>query len=181
MNEKIKNDLKILRKLLIKIFSILFIIIIILKFLSNFFIINITKSLPIGIYKKINKENIEVGDYVLFKIKDKEILNIMLNNHYIFNSNENILKKVVGIENDIFTTKKDDLFFKILFKNGKRINIIKEKDSLGRQLPQIKEKIIVKNGEIFVMGTHTNSFDSRYFGTIYIKDILSVCEPFLIF
>jgi conjugative transfer signal peptidase TraF len=54
-------------------------------------------------------------------------------------------------------------------------------DSLGRPLRYWSGCRRLRASELFVLGTHLNSFDSRYFGPINRQPVLTVVRPILTF
>ena len=48
-------------------------------------------------------------------------------------------------------------------------------------MPQLKEKkYIIKEDEVFVLGTNDKSFDSRYYGCIKKSDVIYKLVPLII-
>jgi conjugative transfer signal peptidase TraF len=54
-------------------------------------------------------------------------------------------------------------------------------DALGRPLPRWRGCRRLRVGELFVLGSHSLSFDSRYFGPINRQSVLSTVRPILAF
>lgn len=134
-----------------------FSIILLMCILSSFFyfglLINTTISMPLGIYQIIHSNvSISKGDLIVFKIPKKS---------------EQLLKKVVAIENDHIIVNQEGVFLNgVLVTNSKIFHF----DSKGHPLaPKLLDKVLVQN-EIFAMGDHIQSYDSRYFGTVYVKE-----------
>ncbi|WP_462304831.1 S26 family signal peptidase [Campylobacter fetus] len=125
-----------------------FIFLIILLYLCNIKI-NTTKSMPIGIYQTYNNDNILTGDIVTFNYQ-----------------NVNFLKKVVAVAGDYVEIKDSKIF--VNHKLIKDSQIFKF-DSNHNALPTLSFSGVLKNNEIFVLGEHIKSFDSRYFGVIDIN------------
>ncbi|MCT7910725.1 S26 family signal peptidase [Aliarcobacter butzleri] len=115
-------------------------------------IINYTASMPLGIYQIQEDTNISKGDLVLFEIKEKR---------------ERLLKKVVATKNDLVFVNEDGIFVNgILLENSK----IFEFDSIGRSLKMYSINRALNQDEIFTKGEHIQSYDSRYFGAVNLKD-----------
>ena len=91
-------------------------------------------------------------------------------------SAKTMLKKIKGINGDSFEVIEGSL----IKNNTEIIAKVLSKDSKGRELPKIS-KIILKNGEYFLLGEHPHSLDSRYLGKFQEKDILYKVRPILIF
>ena len=202
-----KSKRKHLKKIIY--YSILwFLIFLIISFFSfiifakkNKYIFNISKSLPIGIYQKLENKNFQKGDLVVLNIP-KERMDFMISRGYIDgNLLKTMLKRIEGVEGETFKVlsinelknsqlNKNIEFSsidipksskKFLVKENKILGSISNFDSRGRQLPQIKSPLILNKDEFFVMGESDNSFDSRYFGKIKKEEILYKVKPILTF
>lgn len=136
------------------------------------FVINISSSIPIGIYKVDKSTDFERGDIVTFSTKNySDILNYS-------GSIKNITfsKYIAGISGDYIRIENN----KIYINDKEKGNIFKV-DGLNNKLPQLKEKkYIVKVNEVFVLGTNDKSFDSRYYGCIKKSDVIYKLVPFII-
>lgn len=136
------------------------------------FVLNISSSIPIGIYKVDKSIDFKKGDIITFSTKNySDILNYS-------GSIKNVTfsKYVVGISGDYIRIENN----KIYINNKKKGNIFKV-DGLNNKLPQLKEKkYIVKVDEVFVLGTNDKSFDSRYYGCIKKSDVIYKLVPFII-
>ena len=202
-----KSKRKHLKKIIY--YSILwFLIFLIISFFSfiifakkNRYVFNISESLPIGIYQKLEDKNFQKGDLVILDIP-KERMDFMISRGYIDgNMLKTMLKRIEGVEGETFKVLtveelKGSLFSennefssieisslpkKFLIKENKILGSISNFDSRGRQLPQIKSPLILNKDEFFVMGESDNSFDSRYFGKIKKEEILYKVKPILTF
>ena len=185
-----------------------FLIFLIISFFSfiifakkNRYVFNISESLPIGIYQKLEDKNFQKGDLVILDIP-KERMDFMISRGYIDgNMLKTMLKRIEGVEGETFKVLSIDelknsqlnknIEFssidipksskKFLVKENKILGSISNFDSHGRQLPQIKSPLILNKDEFFVMGESDNSFDSRYFGKIKKEEILYKVKPILTF
>ena len=54
-------------------------------------------------------------------------------------------------------------------------------DTLGRPLPDWSGCRRLRPNELFVLGRHSGSFDSRYFGPVNRHSVLSTLRPILAF
>ena len=138
----------------------------------KYFVLNISSSIPIGIYKVDKSTDFKRGDIVTFSTKKyKDIL-------YYPGSVKNITfsKYIAGISGDYIRIENN----KIYVNNKEKGNIFKV-DGLNNKLPQLKEKeYIVKEDEVFVLGTNDKSFDSRYYGCIKKSDVIYKLVPLII-
>lgn len=136
------------------------------------FVLNISSSIPIGIYKVDKNIDFRRGDIVTFSTKKyKDILDYP-------GSIKNITfsKYVAGISGDYIRIENN----KIYINDKEKGNIFKV-DGLNNKLPQLKEKkYIVKVNEVFVLGTNDKSFDSRYYGCIKKSNVIYKLVPFII-
>ena len=202
-----KSKRKPLKKIIY--YSVLwFLIFLIISFFSfiifakkNRYVFNISESLPIGIYQKLEDKNFQKGDLVILDIP-KERMDFMISRGYIDgNMLKTMLKRIEGVEGETFKVLtveelKGSLFSennefssieisslpkKFLIKENKILGSISNFDSYGRQLPQIESPLILNKDEFFVMGESDNSFDSRYFGKIKKEEILYKVKPILTF
>ena len=136
------------------------------------FVLNISSSIPIGIYKVDKSTDFKRGDIITFSTKNySDILNYS-------GSIKNITfsKYIAGISGDYIRIENN----KIYINNKEKGNIFKV-DGLNNNLPQLKEKkYIVKVDEVFVLGTNDKSFDSRYYGCIKKSDVIYKLVPLII-
>lgn len=155
------------------IISMLFGIIIILGacWCRGRYAVNISASLPMGIYKLYEIEKIEKGDIVMFSFPP-EAEKYIRERKYLPDNVKTLLKRVTAVEGDNVEVRD-----KTLYINNEEYWLakIKEKDSKGLLLPRMKNQILEKD-EYFVLGTHPTSFDSRYYGTIKREVILKKAE-----
>ncbi|MBU1386942.1 MAG: conjugative transfer signal peptidase TraF [Proteobacteria bacterium] len=150
-------------------------------FYQTGFRINLTSSLPLGIWK-IDKSfaRIEKGDYVWFT-PTKKIADFALKRGYLEkNTNcENnaipLLKIVYGLPGDKYSFHQNAIRINnVPVKNLKR----RETDSKDRPMPKISNGIIREN-QLFVLTMHSHSYDSRYYGTIPIENVIGTAKPIL--
>ena len=136
--------------------------------------INISHSLPRGLYWLTQvkaPEDIEKGDIVLFNTPTKA-KKYIYGRGYQSRDVKQILKRVAATEKDQIT-KKDSRLYINGFSNYRFLM----KDSLGNPLPQLStEELQPHEGDLFVVGTHYRSFDSRYFGNIKRSDVKATAK-----
>lgn len=136
------------------------------------FVLNISSSIPIGIYKVDKSIDFKKGDIITFSINNYP--NIL---DYPGNiKNITFSKYIAGISGDYIKIENN----KIYINDKEKGNIFKV-DGLDNKLPQFKEKeYMVKEDEIFVLGTNDKSFDSRYYGCIKKSDVIYKLVPLII-
>lgn len=155
----IKNNIEKIMKykkkinLFFLIFWIIFVLIVVGYFIfTKLFWINITPSIPVGIYREIKLNEIKKGDIVVFKM-DK--------NFEKYSSAKDILsaKQVVALNGDKLEEKSNHLYV-----NG---------EDYGEYVVGIpKAKLNISKDGYWVLSKQKYSLDSRYYGEIKRKDIL---------
>ena len=156
---------KMNRNKILKIFIKIFLSILLCHvIINNFFVVNLTPSIKMGIYfvLPVNKDDLKIGDIVLFSMP-KEIDKFVHEREYVTDNCHTFLKEIGALENDRIKIENKKLYI-----NDKFIGKIEQEDTLGRELPQI-ENFIVPKDYFFPIGTHPKSFDGRYYGKVDIK------------
>jgi conjugative transfer signal peptidase TraF len=167
-------------------YSLIIPIIIILFLLTLFLIgyrINLTPSMPIGIWKiKDESQKFQIGDIALFCLPiDTAIGKIVLEIGLLEKGScpgniEPLLKPIAAMKGDVFTLTKESVII-----NG--INLTNTKthatDKLGLPLPSYpRGSYQVKEDEIWLISNlHERSLDSRYFGPVKKTHIKAIMEP----
>lgn len=143
------------------IFIIFLVFIAVVPSLDRTIFLNRTRSMPMGLYVKIDKNKYDVGDIVIFKHKER---------------NDILIKYVAAISPNQFCIDADAA----LWVEGKpvaQINIEK--------YPQVSSEQSkcqqLQPDEILVLGEHPDSFDSRYFGPIKIDQVIAEVWPLWLF
>lgn len=134
--------------------------------------LNLTDSVPRGVYMRVPKNKIMRGDYIIYEPTEK-IQKIMVANGWS-KGKEKFLKIVVGIRGDKYEIGENFIV------NGKNIGRVFAKDSAGHELPKIYGKYKVEEGEILPAGTNVKSFDGRYTGTIKESEIEAKVVPIIL-
>ncbi|MGL4865506.1 MAG: signal peptidase I [Cetobacterium sp.] len=151
----------------------------ILKILSNNYIINITKSLPRGVYRILPSEEFKKDDIVVFEIPE-ETKKYLFDRKYVPSIVTSMMKKVASekIDDVIEINNNNELII-----NNKNWGKVYKYDSYGRKLPEIDvKKMKVQKGEIFLLSDYSDrSFDGRYFGVVPINSIKYKVELFFMF
>lgn len=134
---------------------------------SKNLLINESDSITTGIYRKTLFNNFSKGNYVMFLPEDKfqkYIGKISLNKR---NGKKIILlKKIAASEGDEIEVNNF-----ILYINGEEKGKLLKLKGLTEISPSYKK--ILKKDEFFLLGETANSFDSRYFGTVQRKELIS--------
>lgn len=158
-----KNTLKLCKKLQIILFILQFTIIFSLIYFKCNYVINVTPSLPLGIYRLEKAKDLKQGDLVLFDI-DKETKKMMFERGYIPAKNTKLLKTIGALENN-----KINIVDSILYVDGENYGRILDKDLENRKLPSIEIK--VDKGNFLALTKKNLSYDSRYFGQVSLSKI----------
>lgn len=144
-------------KKFLKSLKISFYIISFLYLTSFLFTINITPSMPKGIYFIYPVFQIKKGDIVLISV-------VPLAKKYVPIRTKYMMKVVAGTNKDEIYTQNDELFI-----NGMSWGKIYSFDGKGEKLP--KADLKVKEDEVLLLVKTDRSFDGRYFGATKKKDI----------
>ena len=138
----------------------------------SFLLLNISPSIPVGIYRRIWLTHVEVGDIVQFAIPEaahgfvKERLGKV-------RSNWTILKPVAAISGDYVCVRDGALYI-----NSRPIGPVVETDSAGRKVATWEGCRRLEEREFFVVSTVIErSFDSRVYGPIREEDLRGVYAP----
>lgn len=143
---------KILKSLKYIVISSSFLVLIGFIFVSFGFVINNTYSMPLGIYKVKEDKQIYKNDLVVFEIPA---------------FNKKLLKKVVATKDDLVLVNETGVYVNgTLLENSK----IFQFDSKGQPLKMFPINRVLNQDEIFAMGENIQSYDSRYFGVVNIKE-----------
>lgn len=131
------------------------------------FMINPTDSIETGIYRNALINNFSKGHYVSYKPEAKFQKYIGANYNLKEKKKEiTVLKKIAASEGDVVEIKNYDIYI-----NGEKAGKVIKLKGLTENLPDSKK--ILSKDEYFLMGETPDSFDSRYFGIVKKKDIIS--------
>lgn len=139
------------------------------------FIINVTASLPRGIYLKIPRYTLKEGDFVVYEPED-DILAVATSRGWLDDGHTTLLKKIGAMPGDTYRLTDDRSFY----IGGRYIGKAYEEDREGRPMPSIgygEDK--VPEGCFLPVGKSTRSFDGRYSGPVPMGQIKFKCVPFI--
>ncbi len=137
--------------------------------------VNVTESLPRGVYVRVPKFELNRGDYVVYE-PSEEIKKLIRENGW-GEGEQKFLKQVGGVKGDEYEVDKVHQIFLI---NGKYAGQVFKTDNAGHKMPQLEGKNTVKEGEILPTGTNLRSFDGRYTGAIRISEVKAKVVPVIL-
>lgn len=115
--------------------------------------INISPSLPVGVWRvvKIHPELLEVGD------------SVMIDKVAIPGASRHLLKDIAAMSGDAISS--DGVY---VYRNGLKIPLSKihKADSKGSAVAQVNYPLIVPERSVWLSSRHNQGYDSRYFGPI---------------
>lgn len=128
------------------------------------FVVTLTPSTVYRIfYLDRSPEEIGKNDYVLLEISTPHIKD---------GEPFKAVKRVACVEGDTLQVKKKEYFC-----NGENLGRAKDFTLKGKRLDHFHFSGRVPEGTLFVTGSHIDSFDSRYFGFVKIKDVEAIAYP----
>ena len=113
-------------------------------------------------------KRIENGDYLVFRNRDLAQVRQGLN------ANRERRNKRVGCRPGEWLQVDAEYRFSC---DGRPLGQALATDSQGRPLPQFIHNGPVPDGQLFLVGTHPRSYDSRYFGFVDAREILHQALP----
>lgn len=126
-------------------------------FTTPWLLLNMTPSIPMGIYRIQKRVDIEVEDLIVFRFNERWLI-----------------KEVIGVAGDVFCVTQEGDFT----LNGKRFGVALERTRPGKRLKRQVGCQPVAHEEWVVFGYGDRSFDSRYFGAVKQQAILGKAVPF---
>ena len=143
-------------------------------FLPTVFYLNITDSLPVGLYMKIPGKDYHRGDYIVYEPNEKT--KTLMRQYGWDDGTHTFLKRVGGIAGDTYAIDETTLTFTV---NDKYVGQVYVTDTARHHLPQIRGNFTVEEGQILPIAKNPRSFDGRYTGTIPLKQIKAKVIPIL--
>ena len=139
---------------------------------SKPFFINISESLPRGIYFKHRLSENDFAPGSLVALPVPPVVGYLTARDWLSNDIP-ILKPIAAIEGDHVCITSGHLLI-----NSKYVGDVANHDSKGLPLPQIVFCRNLQKDEIWLSSTRIpNSFDSRYFGPVLTSDITYLVQP----
>lgn len=131
------------------------------EIVPKIFYVNVTSSLPQGVYMRVPSKEIKTGDYIVYE-PSAEVKEIIKSNGW-GEGRHDFLKKVGAVSGEKYSIDSETLAFEI---NGKYFGQVYEKDTAGNELPKLRGKFEVPQGYILPVAISARSFDGRYSGVI---------------
>jgi signal peptidase I len=163
-----------------KIFIVIILIVVAGAAIPEYFAVTTTKSLNKRIYF-INKgkqvEKLKTGDYVMFsllKSKQENELPAKLIRLIEDDGEDSQIKRIGCSAGEEMKNIGNDYYCK-----NELIARAKDYSLGGERLKKFEFVGKIPEGNMFLVGDHVNSYDSRYFGFIKAKDIIATVYPLL--
>ena len=169
-----REEVKILKEKAIIFFVLCTVVRLLFEAMSENFYVNVSESLPLGLYIKASGKNFCKDDYIVYE-PSEEVKEIIIKNGW-GDGKRDFLKKVGAVEGEKYSIDTKTLRFEI---EGKYIGQVIEKDKVGNELPKLRGDFEVPPNCILPIATSERSFDGRYSGTIPISRIKTRVVPLL--
>lgn len=143
--------------------------VVVLYLLRGTLAINVSESLPMGIFVQAGTADLNRGDLVLFHNERAD----SLGNLRGYTRKGSLLgKRIAALPGDHLIAGER------VFVNGKPLSgPARKRDSQGRPMQRYRYSGVVPQGMVFVLGDTPGSFDSRYYGLIRTTDITNTLHP----
>jgi conjugative transfer signal peptidase TraF len=137
--------------------------------------INLSHSVPLGLYQVIPPDNLKTGDLVVFE--PPQGARFLIHQRHWLPNGWPLIKYVGAGEGDTYAIQGDSFTI-----NDKYMGPVYERDSQGKALPYIGGRYRVERNTFLPISTHINdSFDGRYFGSVPLSSIKGKLSPIWIF
>ena len=133
---------------------------------------NRSPSVPIGLYLVLARSP-HVGDYIVIRLSTT--MQALAERRSYIGSNTPLLKRVAASEGDRVCRRRQAVLV-----SGQHVVFALGFDRAGKPLPVWQGCHKLQDGQVFVLGTHPESFDSRYFGPINRDQIAGSAIPLFI-
>lgn len=127
--------------------------------------VNLSASMPLGLYKITDKVVLEKGDIVNFTVPNNAVIKQQYKKYPLLSKPECFLKVIYGVAGDE------------IFINDKTVLVGDHQLRLIDGVSTILQPGVISDGFIFVGTPHDKSFDSRYYGLILSDTITGVYKP----
>ena len=132
---------------------------------------NATPSAPVGLYAIINPANVRLGDTVIARLP-KPLAAFAAKRQYL-PENVPLVKKVAATRGDEVCSLGLTIFI-----NGAPVAERRPRDGRNRGMPEWIGCQVLRTDQLFLLMPHSPaSFDGRYFGISYSRDIIGKATP----
>ena len=138
--------------------------------LPKSYYLNLSPSVPLGVYRLTPSVSLAVGDLVVFDPPHRAYPYIYARNW--LPRGWPLIKYVGALAGETFSI--EGASFSI---NNKYIGTVYDRDDEGRTLPKITGTHTVEPGMFLPVSPYSRSFDGRYFGTVPVNSIKGKASP----
>lgn len=147
--------------------------------------VNVTPSMPVGIYRTVASQNLEHGNLAIYRLDNSEFVKLATERGYLQKSGlfstslKPLIKEVQGLPDDVLAYDVTGL----LTVNDRVLphTEYQSEDSKGRPMPKsLLEFGKIPNGKALLVSYHDGGFDSRYFGLVDMAK-LKIVKPVFTF
>jgi conjugative transfer signal peptidase TraF len=144
------------------------------------FRINVTSSMPLGIYRVVDGETPKRGGYVSF-CPDGDVAIHALDNGYLqpgscMSGTRPLLKVLVGVAGDTLRITPEGVYINEALLPE---SAVLAKDKNGVALAHKAPVGSIPDGQAFLLANHRGSYDSRYFGFVPASRLTKVVPVYL--
>ena len=144
------------------------------------FRINLTESIPIGLYRITSAAPIK-NAYVIFCPDDRQSFRLARDRGYIdhslyCNGYGYLMKKVVAVSGDTLSVTSEGVFVNHMLMPYSKPKL---QDGMNRALPQLQVmNYQLQKDEVMTMTSQSEwSFDGRYYGLVHTRQIKGMLTP----
>ncbi len=137
------------------------------------FVLNLTASVPVGVYWR-SQDAPRNGDFVVVSLPS--LYRDLADRRGYIPRDRHLIKIIAAGAGELICRVGTRVWIA-----GHKSVWAKDSDAAGRRLPAWHGCRVLKASEVFVLGSHPDSFDSRYFGPIDRHLIAARVYPILVF
>lgn len=142
------------------------------QLISYVFFINITDSLPLGLYLRVPMTGFQRGDYIVYE--PGEEVRQMVRDYGWGDGSHTFMKRVGAVAGEHYVISETTCDFTV---EGQLCGKVFETDTEGNSLPKLRGEFVVPDGHVLPVATNPRSFDGRYTGAIPICSIKAKVIP----
>lgn len=139
--------------------------------LHKHYYLNLSPSVPLGLYRIAPSVALAVGDLVVFDPPQR--VHTYIYGRRWLPQGWPLIKYVGALHGETYSVEKNSVYI-----NGRYIGPVYSQDDEGNPLPQITGTHTVEPGTFLPLSTYSSrSFDGRYFGTVELASIKGKTLP----